>query len=385
MGKMPMALSCRLNVSRTQRNGFHFFGVDFSTRGFMRSTCQTIGAKLLTTGVIFAASAFIAVGCKDKSSDSASTSAPPSAAPTTQIAVIAKSTVNSYWKSVEAGAEKAGKEFNVKIDWTGPDAETNHSQQANMVDDMANNGVNGIVLAPTNVDALVRPVESAVAKGIPVVLIDSTLNSDKPTSVIATDNYAAGRQAADALIAAMPKPYKHGGKIIMLRFLEGSGSTEAREKGFVDRIAQAPGLTLTNNLYTKGGGSTTDAADTADALLRGAVVDNVLYADGIFASNQPTAIGMLAKLDQFRAQGVTIDATYVGFDADKDVLLPAVRAGKIAALVVQDPAMMGYLGVKTMVQILGGQKVDAKIPTATVTVTKDNIDTPAIKQVTGEN
>ncbi len=325
-------------------------------------------------------------GCKDRSTDTVSATSQPAAAAAApkEIAVIAKSTVNAYWKAVQAGAEKAGAEQNVKIDWTGPDAETNHSQQANMVDDMANRGVSGIVLAPTNVDALVRPVESAVAKGIPVILIDSTLNSDKPSSVIATDNYAAGKQAAEALITAMGTTHLHGGKVIMLRFLEGSGSTEAREKGFIDRIASEPGLTLVDSAYTKGGGSTTDAADTADALLRHFVTDNTLQVDGIFASNQPTAIGMLRKLDQFRAQGVTIDAQYVGFDAH-DVLLQGIRDGKIAALVVQDPTQMGYLGVKTMVQLLNGQKVDAKIPTATATVTKQNIDAPDIKTMTGQN
>jgi ribose transport system substrate-binding protein len=339
--------------------------------------------KLFWVVVVIAVSGLVFVGCKDRSTDNAG-SGSKSAAPTTQIAVIAKSTVNAYWKAVEAGARKAAAECNVDIIWTGPDAETNHTQQANMVDNMANKGVNGIVLAPTNVDALVRPVESAVAKGIPVVLIDSTLNSDKPSAVIATDNYAAGAQAAEALIAAMVKPYKHGGKVIVLRFLEGSGSTEAREKGFIDRIAKEPGLTLADSAYTKGGGSTTDAADTADALLRRFLSDNSLQVDGIFASNQPTAIGMLRKLDQFRAQGTTIDAAYVGFDAH-DVLLQGVRDGKIAALVVQDPMQMGYLGVKTIVQILGGQKVDAKIPTATATITKGNIDAPEIKRVTGEN
>ena len=90
------------------------------------------------------------------------------------------------------------------------------------------------------------------------------------------------------------------------------------------------------------------------------------------------------KLDQFRAQGDTINAAYVGFDAHP-VLLDGIRAGKIAALVVQDPAQMGYLGVKTMVQLLSGQKVDPKIATATATVTKLNIDTPDIKTVTGQN
>lgn len=341
---------------------------------------------LLLTSVFLMLLSF--AGCKDNSS----TTPPPStqaAAPTggggignKQIAVIAKSTVNAYWKAVEDGARAAAKEANVNIIWTGPDAETNHTQQANMVDNMVNRGVAGIVLAPTNVEALVRPVESAVNAGVPVILIDSTLNSKKPISVIATDNYAAGRQAADALIKAIGNNRPNGGKVIMLRFLEGSGSTEAREKGFADRIKEE-GLQLIGDAYTKGGGSTTDAADTADALLRRFINNGTLQVDGIFASNQPTAIGMLRKIDQFKAQGTKIDCPYVGFDAH-EVLLAGIREGKVAAIVTQDPRTMGYLGVKAMIDHLNGKKIEPNISTATATVTKENIDKPEIKAVTLE-
>ena len=337
---------------------------------------------LYVTAVIAAIGSIVFIGC-DRSKSGPSTQS-AGAATKPQIAVIAKSTVNAYWKAVEAGARQAADEANVDILWTGPDAETNHTQQANMVDNMVTRGVNGIVLAPTNVDALVRPVEDAVARGVPVILIDSTLKSDKPISVIATDNYAAGQQAAEALIKAMGTNRKFGGKVIMLRFLEGSGSTEAREKGFIDRITKEPGLSLADSAYTRGGGSTTDAADTADALLRRFVNNNELQVDGIFASNQPTAIGMLRKLDQFRAQGITIACPYVGFDAH-EVLLKGIRDGEIAAIVTQDPKKMGYLGVKSMAAYLKGEKIPPTIATSTLTVTKENIDDPATKAVTLEN
>lgn len=333
-------------------------------------------AALATTAVALS-------GCGDKGDQKPVSATQSTAGGKPQVAVIAKSTVNAYWNAVEAGAEQAAAECNVDIIWTGPDAETNHTQQANMVDNMVTRGVNGIVLAPTNVDALVRPVEAAVGRGVPVILIDSTVKSDKPLSVIATDNYAAGAQAAEAVIKAIGTNRKFGGKVIMLRFLEGSGSTEAREKGFGDRIAKEPGLSVAGAAYTRGGGSTTDAADTADALLRQFVNNNALQVDAIFASNQPTAIGMLRKLEQFRAQGVTIDAPYVGFDAH-EVLLKGIRDSEIAAIVTQDPKQMGYLGVKSMAAYLKGQKIDPKIATSTLTVTKDNINDPATKAITLE-
>ena len=324
----------------------------------------------------------LAIGACDKPNSTASTQPGAAGGTKVQVACIAKSTTNAYWKAVESGVKQAGQEENIDILWTGPEAETQHSQQANMVDNMASRGVAGIVIAPTNVDALVRPIESAVKRNVPVVLIDSTLNSTAPTSVIATDNEAAGRQAADALAAAIGDKKPNGGTVIMLRFLEGSGSTEARERGFAEEI-KAKGLTLIDQAYTKGGGSATDAADTADALIRRRTKDGTLAVDGIFAANQPTAIGMLKKIEQFQASGTKIDCPFVGFDAH-EVLLKGIRDGKVAAIVTQDPRQMGYLGVKTMAKIIKGEKVDAKISTATATVTKANIDEPKIKAITLE-
>jgi ribose transport system substrate-binding protein len=337
----------------------------------------------VTTVMLLCAAMIAGCGKGDENKGGGAATTPTaSASGQKKIAVIAKSTVNAYWKAVEAGAKQAGTEFNLNIMWNGPDSETNHSQQANMVDNMVNSGVAGVVLAPTNVDALVRPVETAVGKGVPVILIDSTLNSKAPISVIATDNYAAGKQAADALAAAIGDKKAFGGKVIMLRYLEGSGSTEAREKGFSDRCKEL-GLTLAESAYTKGGGSTTDANETADALLRRFTKDNALQVDGIFASNQPTAIGMLRKLDTLKAQGVKFDGQYVGFDAH-EVLLAGIRDGKIAAIVTQDPKTMGYLGVKNMAAHLKGEKIEPTIATATATVTKANIDDPKIKEITLE-
>ncbi|MFT3786567.1 MAG: substrate-binding domain-containing protein [Tepidisphaeraceae bacterium] len=342
-----------------------------------RATIRSIASLLavVTLGVI---------GCGDNNSSSSSSSSPTTGASVKpkQIAVIAKSTVNAYWKSVEAGARQAADELKVTILWDGPDSETNHSGQAALIDNMVNRGVDGIVLAPTNYEAIVRPVDSATAKGVPVVLIDSSLHSSKPVSFVATDNHAAGAQAGEALAKAIGANKKFGGKVIMLKFLEGSGSTMEREAGFTEAV-KAAGLDLVAADYTKGGGSTTDAAETADALLRRYVKDGELQVDGIFASNQPTAIGMLRKIEQFTAQGTKIDCPYVGFDAH-EVLLKGIRDGKIAAIVTQDPKMMGYLGVKTMVAHLNGEKVEAKIATATATVTKANIDDPKIKSITGE-
>ena len=301
---------------------------------------------------------------------------------TTTIAVIGKTTVNDYWEAVEAGAKKAGEEFDVEILWTGPDSETMHTQQSDMVENMINRGVDGIVIAPTNFTAQVRPIENAVERDIPVVIFDSPLDSDAPISTVATNNKVGGEEAGKALAAAIGDDKKFGGKVIMLRFLEGSASTEQREAGFI-AAAEAAGLDVVDTQYTKGQGGTNDAADTADAMLRGHIKNNVLELDGIFASNQPTAVGMVRKLDEFRKQGVEISARFVGFDSHV-VLNQGIRDGKIDGLIVQDPKNMGYLGVKTMVESLKGEQVESFVDTGVTLVNESNINDPAIKELIGE-
>ena len=163
---------------------------------------------------------------------------------------------------------------------------------------------------------------------------------------------------------------------------KGPPAPSSGKLGFI-AAAEAAGLDVVDTQYTKGQGGTNDAADTADAMLRGHIKNNVLELDGIFASNQPTAVGMVRKLDEFRKQGVEISAHFVGFDSHV-VLNQGVRDGKIDGLIVQDPKNMGYLGVKTMVESLKGEEVDSFVDTGVTLVNAANINDPAIKELIGE-
>src|SRR6202041_1977213 len=103
--------------------------------------------------------------------------------------------------------------------------------------------VSGIVLAPLDSQALVNPVASAVDAGIPVVVIDSGLNSDKSISYVATDNFKGGQLAAQY----MGKLLHETGNVILLRYAVGSASTEEREKGFLDGIAKYPNIKVVSS------------------------------------------------------------------------------------------------------------------------------------------
>ena len=108
-----------------------------------------------------------------------------------RILVSPKGLVLSFWLSVKAGAEKAGKEFDAEIIWKGPSLETDIAGQIDIIQDNINKQVDAMVLAACDANALVSIIESADAAGIPVITIDSGVESDKPKSLIATDNMAA--------------------------------------------------------------------------------------------------------------------------------------------------------------------------------------------------
>src|SRR5215211_3660474 len=116
-------------------------------------------------------------GCdRDGGSKSAATTQKSSGGKTFRIAVIPKGTTHLHWQSVEAGARKAAQEFGVEVIWKGPLTENDVAQQIGLVEQFTQEGVSGIAVAPLDANQLRRPIQQAAAKGIPVVIFDSSLN-----------------------------------------------------------------------------------------------------------------------------------------------------------------------------------------------------------------
>ena len=288
------------------------------------------------------------------------------------IAVIPKGTTHEYWKSIHAGAVKAQRELaaagvTVDLIWKGPLKEDDREQQVQVVENFIGRRVDGIVLAPLDNRALVAPVETAVRGKIPVVIIDSGLVSSAPISYVATDNREGGRIAARNLGRLLGG---HG-SAIMLRYAIGSASTEEREEGVLEVMQHDfPGIKLLST--DQHAGATRDSAKrTAENLLSryGAQVN------GIFACNESSAAGMLLALRDAGLAGGKVK--FVAFDSG-ETLNAGLKAGDVQGLVVQNPLNMGYLGVKTAVAALRGEKVPARIDTGVGFVTKDNFDDPAM-------
>jgi len=226
------------------------------------------------------------------------------------------------------------------------------------------------VLAPLDSRALRRPVEEAARAGIPTVLFDSNLEAPNgAVSYVATDNgkggHLAGRRLGELL--------KGKGTVLMLRYQEGSASTEEREAGFLAELkASFPGITVISaDQYA---GPTRDTAKRAAENLLNRFATRV---DGIFTPNESSTAGMLLALQDIGKAGAI---TFVGFDYSASFLEPLAK-GELKGFVVQNPVNMGYLSVKTMVAHLKKQPVAATVDTGVEMVTPENLRDPKIDAI----
>lgn len=310
--------------------------------------------KILRTSLLIG---FLACFSCNSSQNEADGSAEPDQL---KIAVIPKGTTHFFWKHIHAGAAKAAKELDVEIIWQGPLKEDDRQMQIQVVQNFVSRAVDAIVLAPLDEQSLVPPVRAAMKRKIPVIIIDSGLSSDDYLSFVATDNYLGGKLCAQRMIEIL----EGKGKVIMLRYQEGSASTSAREQGFLDAIEeQAPGIELiSTNQYA---GATMEKGFQASQNL----LNRFQEIDGIFTPNESATLGMLRALEVSNKKE---HIKFVGFDTS-DVLLKALEEGTIDGLAVQDPFKMGYLGVKTAVEAINGSEYPDRIDTGIAMVTSNNM------------
>jgi ribose transport system substrate-binding protein len=217
------------------------------------------------------------------------------------------------------------------------------------------------------------PVANAVQRGIPVVIIDSGLKGEGYISFVATDNRKGGRLAGEQLARLLGGK----GKVVLLRYTEGSDSTNNREEGFLEAMKDAPGIqVVSSNQY--GGADVESAYKKSEALLSNyKQPDGRLGLEGIFCPNESTSFAMLRVLQD---NGWAGNVRFVGFDSS-DNLAKGLRDGNVDGLILQDPVRMGYLGVKTMVDHLQGKPVEKRIDTGVHVVTRENMSQPEMKEL----
>jgi ribose transport system substrate-binding protein len=251
---------------------------------------------------------------------------------------------NPFFVSLKEGAEKAAKEANVEL--TVVDAQNDSAKQINDIEDLIQQGVDLILVNPTDSSAITSAIESANNANIPVITVDRSAEGGEVVSHIASDNVAGGKMAGEFLIEQL----KDGGNIVELEGIPGSSAARERGEGFHQVIDKASNIKVVAK----------QAADF-DRAKGLSVMENILQSQSdikaVFAHNDEMALGALEALE---ARGMK-DVIVVGFDATEDAV-KAVKEGKMAATVAQKPELIGENAVKTALKVLNGEKVEKFIP-----------------------
>ena len=282
-------------------------------------------------------------------------------------AVVPKGQAHIFWQTVHAGAVAAAREANVEVAWNGPATEADFARQIAIVDDFINRHVDGILLAPTDRDALAPAIRRARQAGIPLSIFDSGANTEDYVSFVATDNYGGGVMAARRLAEILNKR----GNVAMIAVMPGGASTLAREQGFKETLEKEfPGMKLVAWQF--------GMSDRARSL---SVTEDILTAnptlDGIFASNESSTVGAAQAV---KARNLTAKVKIVGFDSSPS-LVEDLRAGMIDSLVLQDPFQIGYQGLKTLLDQRAGRTPPKRVDLPPVLVTRDNLDDPKVEHL----
>jgi ribose transport system substrate-binding protein len=274
------------------------------------------------------------------------------------IGVVPKGANHIFWLTVKAGAEKAAAEAGYTVEWNAPALEIDAKRQQDIIESMVNRRLAGIALAPVDKKALVNVVEKAAAAGIPTVIYDSGVDTEKRVSYVATDNKEGGRMAARRLGEVLGGK----GKVGVIGFMPGSASTMEREDGFLEELkAKFPEMEMVGLQF--------GMADRAKAM---AVTENLMTAHpdlaGLFADNESSLSGAVQALKSRGNRKVKL----VGFDAS-DALVADLREGWIDALVLQDPYRMGYESVQAITRKLAGETPAARLDLAATLATREDL------------
>ena len=327
----------------------------------------------LSAGVVLAALGLFAAS--GASSAAADAPAPPAALAGRKIhlACILKDKTDVYWKSVEAGAVAAQKEaraagIDLTITFDAPPKNGDTEAQITMMETYLGQNVDGILLAPADFTGLVVPVEKAKKSNIPVIIVDSELDSADRVAFVGTNNKRGGEIAGQNLARIMGDR----GNAVLLRFDVKSAACNDREQGFLDEMKRHPNIkVISDNQYA---GVTRDTAlDKATNLLQ-SLPGKV---DGIFTPNESSTGGTLLALENMKLTG---RIKFVGFDAG-EFNLKGLQSGHIDGLLVQNPHAIGYEAVNAMLDKLAGKTVPPNIDTGATFVTKDNMGTPEVKKL----
>ena len=280
------------------------------------------------------------------------------------IPLISKGFQHQFWQAVKQGAEKAATQFNVKIDFQGPENESQVDKQLEMLQTVLNQKPSALCFAALDSKAAIPLLQKFKDAKIPVIGFDSGVDSDIPLATAATDNIAAAGAAADKMATLIGG----SGEVAIVAHDQTSRTGIDRVKGFTDQIKNKyPNIKIVATQY--GGGDQLKSTDLTKAILQ--ANPNL---KGVFGANEGSAIGVLNGVKE---SGKTGKVVVIGYDSGQQQM-DAIRAGTEAGAITQDPIGIGFKCVEAAVNAIAGKTLQKNIDTGFKWYDKTNIDNPDI-------
>lgn len=283
------------------------------------------------------------------------------------IAVIPRTCGTALWEPEHAGAAAVARADGLDIYWNAPMRDDDIETQISLIEKAQKRGYAGIIVSPIQTLPMRTPMRRVLAQGIPAVVIGTELGiaPSAKLAYVLSDEQAGGELAARRIGAVL-----HGhGDIAILGINPQLMSNLLRERSFETTLAhEFPKIRMVVRQF--GLSSVPQEQQAAEELLsKGA------HIDAIVALSLASTRGAYYALVEFEKEGVI---KLIGFDQD---LLPPVRTGGIDSVVVQNTYEMGRLAMGLMEQELRGTAAAGKVLVAPVLMTRENIDSPEIRQI----
>jgi ribose transport system substrate-binding protein len=281
----------------------------------------------------------------------------------TRVVAVMK-TINSnmeFWEVAKTGMREAAKEFGVALEIVGPWAESDVDGQIAVMERVIRDAPAVIILSATDYRALVPSVVKAHAAKIPIVTMDSGVESDIPESFVATNNADAGEKAAREMMRRLAP----GRSVAVVSHIRGATTAMEREAGVAAALAADGRFPSLGTFYSN------NYEENAYAIALKLITEHPDLG-GILAMNEVSTIGV-AKAIRDRALGGKV--RIVGFD-NSLVEVKFIEEGVIDATVIQKPFNMGYLSVRTAREVVDGKKPAPFIDTESVLVTSETLYLP---------
>lgn len=292
-----------------------------------------------------------------------------------KIAVIVKAWNSEFWQTMLSGAKAVMRDFPelAEVEVMAPPEESDIQEQVEILKKVVAERPDGIVIASTSNDLTVPSIEAAMDGGIPVVILDNQVSTDKYISFIGTDSKTASAMAAEALVEKMRENRIDfaGKKIVVVNSSKISKVDLDRDEGFISRIRElAPEMEVLDTQYVEN-----------DPVLTENLIYDLLHDEeelvGIFADNDMTGVGIANGI---RKAGAEKRVFSYAFDAN-EVEINAVQDGILTGMIVQKPFKIGYMGVQCILDTLEGKDVVRKLDPGAKLVTKENLTDDEVQKL----